>query len=87
VKRNLVMGMSDEEKWKADCDARTLREAEEIKADRGRMKNVSTVVGQQLDALTKVAKIAGTPKTKDNNSNSRGITYVGNDSVTQIKRR
>lgn len=47
---------SDEKKWRAEEDLRTLMRAEEIKRDRSRMSVVKAMAKKQAMAADKVAK-------------------------------
>jgi hypothetical protein len=48
--------IKDEERWKAESDARTLREAMEIRKDKKRLKRAKTVINEQLKALQDAAE-------------------------------
>jgi len=45
-----------EEKWRAESDARTLMEAEKIKADKTRYAKAQAIAKEQAAALLKVSK-------------------------------
>lgn len=45
-----------EERWRAESDARTLREAMEIRKDKKRLKSAKTVIEDQLTALQEASK-------------------------------
>jgi hypothetical protein len=49
------MGM--DAKWQAEQDARTLMQAEEIKADKGRLGKAKAHASKQAAAATRVAKL------------------------------
>lgn len=46
----------EEDKWRAEDDARTLMRAEEIKRDRARMAKARAIAKKQISELSKVAK-------------------------------
>lgn len=46
----------EEDRWRAEDDARTLMRAEEIKRDRARMAKARAVAKKQISELSKVAK-------------------------------
>lgn len=46
----------EEDRWRAEEDARTLMRAEEIKRDRARMAKARAVAKKQISELSKVAK-------------------------------
>lgn len=50
---------ADDEKWRAESDARTLVEAENIRGDRKRLKAALAEVRKQREALSKVANDGG----------------------------
>jgi hypothetical protein len=43
--------IAEEERWRAESDARTLREAMEIRKDKKRLKRAKQVINEQLKAL------------------------------------
>ncbi len=43
--------IKEEERWRAESDVRTLREAMEIKKDKKRLKRAKKVMQEQLKAL------------------------------------
>lgn len=45
---------SEELKWQAENDLRTLRQAEEIKANSARLKRAQTMAKNELNAITRV---------------------------------
>lgn len=45
-----------EARWRAESDLRTLREAESIKGDPGRMRMMKTLADEQMRALQKIKK-------------------------------
>lgn len=47
---------ASDSKWQAECDARTLRDAEEIKADAKRVDAAKKVAEEQIAALKAVAR-------------------------------
>lgn len=68
----------EEEKWKAECDARTLAEAEVIKADKQRLAKAQSAAKEMIKetqlrtrGLAKVAK-SGNTCSKYNNSATIG---------------
>lgn len=46
--------MAEQRKWQAESDLRTLREAESIKSDPGRVKRAQSMAQQEIKALSKV---------------------------------
>jgi hypothetical protein len=50
--------IKEEERWRAESDARTLREAMEIRKDKKRLKKAKTVINEQLAALKDAAENA-----------------------------
>ena len=44
----------ENERWQAESDLRTLRQAEEIKSDGGRLRSARVVAKEELKALQKV---------------------------------
>lgn len=46
----------EEDRWRAEDDARTLMRAEEIKRDRARIAKARAVAKKQISELSKVAK-------------------------------
>lgn len=46
----------EEDRWRAEDDARTLMRAEEIKRDRARMAKARAIAKKQISELSKVAK-------------------------------
>jgi hypothetical protein len=48
------MAMNDEEKWQTEGDVRTLKEAEMIRADPGRMKKAMAMMDDEMKAMMKV---------------------------------
>lgn len=60
----MVKQVSDEElKWKRRCDARTLAEAEEIKADKerysGAILGAKEIAQEEISKVQRIAKVAG----------------------------
>lgn len=45
-----------EQRWRAESDLRTLREAEHIRTDPGRVRMARTLASEEVRALSKVAK-------------------------------
>ena len=45
---------ADRQKWEAESDLRTLRTAQEIGADKGRMKRAMAMAKKELAAIKKV---------------------------------
>lgn len=52
---------AEDRKWRARSDLDTLRQAEEIKMDRGRMGGVQREMQNQMAALGKVQKTVKSP--------------------------
>ena len=48
--------MTDEERWRAEDDARTIREYAKLKADAKRYKKAVEVIKAQKNELTKILK-------------------------------
>jgi len=46
--------MTDDKKWQASCDARTLREAEEIKANAARTRAAKAHIASEMKSMAKV---------------------------------
>jgi hypothetical protein len=55
AKAKAVETAPSDEKWRAESDARTLREAEEIKGDRGRLGKAAAHAKDQVEQNAKVA--------------------------------
>lgn len=47
---------TDEQKWQAESDVRTLIDAEKIKADKPRLRRAMKMAKEQADALKNVQK-------------------------------
>lgn len=47
---------ADDQKWRAECDLRTLVQAEEIRADRRREMKARALARKELERMRKVAK-------------------------------
>jgi len=45
----------DEEKWRAESDLRTLKEAQEIMKDTGRLDKAKKMAAEQIKALAEVS--------------------------------
>lgn len=43
----------EEARWKAESDARTLKEAEMIRGDKERMKKAMAIMDEEMKAMTK----------------------------------
>jgi hypothetical protein len=56
-KYNRAEVIKEEDRWKAESDARTLREAMEIRKDKKRMKKAKQIISEQLSALTEADKL------------------------------
>ena len=72
------MRISQEKKWQAEADIRTLAEAEEIKADKPRLSTAKKVVvrivrekQKELKAVQKVAKSPARKRTASRKSSKR----------------
>lgn len=50
---------ADEKNWRAEADARTLTEAEEIKADKARLSRAKKKLRQQVKDVTTAAEKVG----------------------------
>lgn len=59
--RNIATAMSEDNKWKAESDLRTLIEAEEIRKDSKRMKAAMAVAKEKREAMTAITE-KGTTK-------------------------
>jgi hypothetical protein len=49
--------IAEEERWRAEDDARTLRQAMEIKKDQKRFKKARQIISEQLAALKEAEKM------------------------------
>lgn len=79
----------DELKWRARSDARTLAEAEEIKADKTRMalaqKEAQNILAEEQSRIKGISKVAGKPvamstpvkKERDIRRNNNVMPYGG----------
>lgn len=56
-KYNKAEYIKEEERWRAESDARTLREAMEIRKDKKRLKRAKMCINEQLKALTDAAEM------------------------------
>lgn len=52
---NSIAPIADDDKWRAESDLRTLRDAEEIRMDKARVARAQSVARDQMKALSKVA--------------------------------
>lgn len=57
AKKNTIAGpsMTEQRRWQAEDDLRTLRRAEEIRADKSRVAMAQKMATQELKALQRVA--------------------------------
>lgn len=58
----MVKFKDDEERWRAEEDARVLKRAEELKMDKNRTKKAKALIQQELTALQRVAGVAAPKK-------------------------
>jgi hypothetical protein len=57
-KYNKAEYLKEEERWRAESDARTLREAMEIRKDKKRLNRAKMCINEQLKALQAAAENA-----------------------------
>jgi hypothetical protein len=50
--------LKEEERWRAESDARTLREAMEIRKDKKQLQRAKQIINEQLKALQEAAEKA-----------------------------
>jgi hypothetical protein len=67
----------DEKKWQRERDLRTLREAEELKADKGRLDGAKAEAKAQMDALAKVYNNPTSAEAREKHNTMYGGTKYG----------
>lgn len=59
VKVSVIESEADDDRWRAECDLRTLIQAEEIKADRRRELKARALARKEASKMKKVAGRSG----------------------------